>query len=291
VLGWWDLLPHLDDPEARAAAFATLRAQGRALASSTALGCLVAQPFLAGTDIEPGSVVAALPRRSTQHGKVWLVIGDVRGRQVLLDQPGLGARLLDADAVDLRPVVVPGRLEVHELVCDPAAGQTLQAEEVAATLRARSTYAGRVAAAEELVGAAEVAVQLAVDYSSDREQFGQPIGKFQAVRHLLSWAKTDVVAVDSLIRKALLLFDDPPLNFDQVVKALAGRNGRRACERALQVLGGIGFTAEHEHHHHHSRVLLLDSVLGSSADLSHDLGAWVRSGTDPEFAASVIGRS
>ena len=73
------------------------------------------------------------------------------------------------------------------------------------------------------------------------------------------------------------------------MKALAGRNGRRACERSLQVLGGIGFTAEHAHHHHHSRVLLLDSLLGTSAELSHDLGAWLRTaGRDPGFARAVL---
>ena len=66
-----------------------------------------------------------------------------------------------------------------------------------------------------------------------------------------------------------------------MVKALAGRNGRRACERSLQVLGGIGFTAEHEHHHHHSRVLALDALLGSSAELTHDLGAWLRTSGRP----------
>ena len=74
-----------------------------------------------------------------------------------------------------------------------------------------------------------------------------------------------------------------------MVKALAGRNGRRACERSLQVLGGIGFTAEHAHHHHHSRVLLLDSLLGTSAELSHDLGAWLRTtGDDPGFTRAVL---
>ena len=76
---------------------------------------------------------------------------------------------------------------------------------------------------------------------------------------------------------------------DEVVKALAGRNGRRACDRALQAFGGIGFTAEHEHHHFHSRVLLLDALLGSSAELTHDLGAWLRrTGADPGYPAAVL---
>lgn len=74
-----------------------------------------------------------------------------------------------------------------------------------------------------------------------------------------------------------------------MVKALAGRNGRRACERALQVLGGIGFTAEHGHHHLHSRVLALDALLGTSAQLTDGLGARVRgAGTNPGFTAAVL---
>ena len=76
--------------------------------------------------------------------------------------------------------------------------------------------------------------------------------------------------------------------FATVAKALAGRNGRRTCERAQQVLGGIGFTAEHDHHHFHSRVLALDGLLGASAALTRQLGAELRSNGDPGFAAAVL---
>jgi len=146
-----------------------------------------------------------------------------------------------------------------------------------------------VAAASEILGAAEAAVALATEHATNRVQFGQPIGTFQAVRHLLAWATTDTTAIDAVVREGALLLDAPPPHYGEVVKALAGRNGRRACERALQVLGGIGFTAEHGHHHHHSRVLALDSLLGSSAALTHALGTWLRtSGDDPRFAAAVL---
>ena len=117
---------------------------------------------------------------------------------------------------------------------------------------------------------------LAVDYAGTRIQFGEPIGKFQAVRHILAWARTDRAAIEAVALSARDLDVHAPPRFDEIVKALAGRNGRRACERALQVFGAIGFTAEHEHHHFHSRVLALDSILGSSADLTHGLGAWLR---------------
>jgi hypothetical protein len=65
-----------------------------------------------------------------------------------------------------------------------------------------------------------------------------------------------------------------------VAKALA--------RRALQVFGGIGFTAEHDHHHHHGRVLALDALLGTSAELTHGLGAWLRRVGDPGFAAATL---
>ncbi len=289
ALGWWDLLPHLDDDEARDAAFAVFRAQGRALTSSAALGGVLAQPFLERTAIAPGAAVAAIRRSSVRRGTVWVVIGDLDGRLLLFDQPGRGVHVVDPDAVELRPVDIPGGLVVHEVAVDLDVHEPVVPDEEAAGARDRSTYLGRVAAATEMLGAAEQAVGLAVEHAGNREQFGQPIGAFQAVRHLLAWAKTDCIALESLIRKAHLVVEDPPDRYDEVVKATAGRNGRRACERSLQVLGGIGFTAEHDHHHHHSRVLLLDALLGSSAALTADLGAWLRtSGTDPRYASAVL---
>jgi len=288
-LGWWDLLGDLGDADARDAAFAVFRAQGRTLADSPALGGLLAQPYLAHTAIAPGTVVAAIRRESRRHGPTWVVVGDIAGRHLLFDEPGSGVHIVGADQVELRPVDVPGRLSIHEVSYKPSAQPLVLDSTVADEARARSTFLGRVAAASEMLGAAEQTVALATAHATDRVQFGQPIGTFQAVRHLLAWAKTDCTAVDAVVRKALLLLDRPPPHYGEVLKALAGRNGRRACERSLQVLGGIGFTAEHVHHHHHSRVLALDALLGSSAALTHDLGTWLRtSGDDPRFASAVL---
>ena len=286
-LGWWDLLGNLDDASARDAVFALFRAQGRELASSPALGGITALPFLEGTGLAPGSVVAALRRQSHRSGTVWVVVGDLAGRAVLFADPDRGVHVVDPDAVELTLIEVPGGLEVHEAVFDLSARDALAGVDEQAW--PRSARLGRVAAAHEILGAAERAVDLAVDHAVDREQFGQPIGGFQAVRHLLAWAKTDCVAIDAVVRKAIASLADPPARFDEVVKALAGRNGRRACERSLQVLGGIGFTAEHPHHHHHSRVLLLDAVLGTSSELRRDLGTWLRStGDDPGYPAALL---
>ncbi|MDG2029145.1 MAG: acyl-CoA dehydrogenase family protein [Acidimicrobiales bacterium] len=288
-LGWADILAGLGDPDAFAAAFAIARAQGRALTHSTALGSLAAQPYLEATDLNPGRVVAAIARESRLASRVDVLIGDSIGCLVLVDRPGEGAILVDTDALTLLPIDLPGRLVAHQVSFDGDSCLTEISEDRAAAARVRSVALTRIAAASEMLGAAETVLAMAVQYATDREQFGRPIGTFQAVRHLLAWAETDVVALDAVVRQAIRLGDTAPERFDAVLKALAGRNGRQICERALQTFGGIGFTAEHDHHHFHSRVLFLDGLAGSSAVLTHELGTWLRTtGVDPAYPAAVL---
>lgn len=290
ALGWWDLLADLDDPGSRAAVFALFRAQGRELAGSAALGGLLAQPYLAGTGLAPGAVVSTVWRRSPRRGLVHVVVGDLDGRRLLVDRPGHGAFVADVDAVELRPIDVPGRLVLHEVAIDWSNATRALNEAAAAPARQRRDFLGRVATALEILGAAEAAVALAIEHAVAREQFGQAIGRFQAVRHLLAWARTDCVAVDAVATKAVALDTSAPPRFDEVLKAIAGRNGQRACQRALQVLGGIGFTAEHDHHQHHGRVLALDALLGTSTTLTSELGAWLRTeAVDPGFTTAMLG--
>ena len=287
ALGWWDLLTDLDDAGSRAAVFALFRAQGRELASSAALGGLLAQPYLGGD--APGTVVSTVWRHSPRRGVVHVAVGDLDGRKLLLDRPGHGAFVADFGAVELRAIDVPGRLTLHEVALDWSRASRVLNESDAGLARQRSVFLGRVASAFEILGAAEAAVALAIEHALAREQFGQAIGRFQAVRHLLAWARTDCTAIAAVAGKAVALDRAAPPRFDEVLKALAGRNAQRACQRALQVLGGIGFTAEHDHHQHHGRVLVLDTLLGASATLTHDLGAWLRTeAVDPGFTAAML---
>jgi alkylation response protein AidB-like acyl-CoA dehydrogenase len=274
ALGWWDLLAEPSDAEMRAAVFALFRAQGLALGDTCALGGLLARPYLPD-DFTDGTVVAAIRRRSARRGEIDVVVGDVSADHLLIDSPGAGARVIPRSEVTLRPIGVAGRLTFHEVEVGTASRPTIP-EDVARAARVRSRFLGRLGAAFEILGAAEAALALAVEHANVRVQFGDPIAKFQAVRHLLAWARTDCAAIEAVALAARDLDASAPARFDEIAKAIAGRNGRRACERALQVLGAIGFTAEHEHHHFHGRVLALDAILGSSAELSHGLGAWLR---------------
>ena len=276
ALGWWQLLDDLTDVESRTAVFALFRAEGRELAGTPALGGLMAQPYRPLLDGAPGPVVATIPRESPRRGRVAVVVGDPAGARLLVDRPGWGAWVGEAADLDLRAVDPPGRLVVHEVSVDGMRWEATISDADAASVRDRSVFLGRVAVALEILGAAEGALALAVEHAQAREQFGQPIARFQAVRHLLAWATTDCTAVDRVATEAVALDTSAPARYGEMTKALAGRNGRRACERALQVLGAIGFTAEHGHHHFHSRVLALDSLLGASAALTRELGTWRR---------------
>ena len=98
-------------------------------------------------------------------------------------------------------------------------------------------------------------------------------------------ARVDCAATETVVEQASQFDRLKSLRYDEVVKAVAGRNCRRVCERALQTLGAIGFMVEHPHHRYHSRVLALDSLLGSSAQLVAKLAAEHRGTHRPELDA------
>lgn len=110
---------------------------------------------------------------------------------------------------------------------------------------------GAVAYAAELLGVAGRALDLAVAYAGDREQFGRPIGSFQAVKHRCADMLVDVEGMRSAVWWAAwcLSADDPDRSVAaSTAKAWCSDAGRRVLASALQVHGGIGFTWEHDLH-------------------------------------------
>nr|WP_203729527.1 acyl-CoA dehydrogenase family protein [Streptomyces sp. SID12501] len=130
--------------------------------------------------------------------------------------------------------------------------------------------AGRLALGWWLVGTGRAMLALARSHVLDRTQFGRPLASFQAVRHRL--AET-LVALDGA--EATLVAADDDLGA-LLAKAAAGRAALTAARNCQQVLGGIGFTAEHDLHRHVRRALVLDGLLGSARELTREAGALVR---------------
>lgn len=103
----------------------------------------------------------------------------------------------------------------------------------------------------ELVGLGEKVLSMTLDHVKTRQQFGRPIGAFQAVAHQLSDIHLEVESVKALTRFAAWAFDNDPKQFTEAAPALAAYAGEvipKAIERALQVHGGIGFTFEYDIH-------------------------------------------
>ncbi|WP_030597969.1 acyl-CoA dehydrogenase family protein [Streptomyces fulvoviolaceus] len=130
--------------------------------------------------------------------------------------------------------------------------------------------AGRRALGWWLAGTGRAMLSLARTHVLDRVQFGRPLASFQAVRHRL--AET-LVALDGA-EAALVAADDP---FGSLLaKAAAGQAALTAARHCQQVLGGVGFTAEHSLNRHVRRALVLDGLLGSSRELTREAGARLR---------------
>jgi len=108
-----------------------------------------------------------------------------------------------------------------------------------------------VALAAESVGVARRAMDMAVEYAKEREQFGRPIGAYQAVSHACAQMLLEVEGARSTTLYAAWALDHEPESGPlaaSMAKAYASDAGWRVPASALQVHGGIGFTWEHDLH-------------------------------------------
>ena len=142
--------------------------------------------------------------------------------------------------------------------------------------------AGRHALGWWLVGAGRAMLALARQHALDRTQFGRPVASFQAIRHRLAETLVAIEGAEATLVAAAAEPDE--LSF-LLAKAAAGQAALTAARHCQQVLGGIGFTAEHELHRHVKRALVLDAMLGSSRELTREAGAALRAnGFAPRLA-------
>ncbi|MEZ5143442.1 MAG: acyl-CoA dehydrogenase family protein [Acidimicrobiales bacterium] len=127
----------------------------------------------------------------------------------------------------------------------------------------------QLAIGHELVGAARTMVALARQHALDRVQFGQPIARFQAIRHRLADTLVAIEVADAALDAGWL--EGTP-TAAAMAKALAGDGARTAARHCQQVLAGIGFTTEHDLHRWIRRVLVLDELFGAARTLTRALG-------------------
>ena len=214
--------------------------------------------------------------KATRRGEALSVTGTVK--------PVLGAGAADllllaveADGQEVVFVVDAARVNVRPLdsldTTRPAAAVGLRDVEIAAddvlpgwttqTLRG----VGVSVAAAEAAGLASWCLNTAVDYAKVREQFGRPIGQFQAVKHACAEMLTSVEQARAAAWDAARAIDNAEQS--PLAAAVAGAvaldaavNCAKSC---IQILGGIGFTWEHDAHLYLRRALALRAVFGPTS--------------------------
>jgi len=105
----------------------------------------------------------------------------------------------------------------------------------------------RIVIAMEAIGIGRAALNIATEYARNREVFGNPIGRYQAISHPLAQSWAELEAAELLALKAAWLFDhdEPCGNEANAAKLLGAEAGFKAADMALQTLGGFGYAKEY----------------------------------------------
>jgi alkylation response protein AidB-like acyl-CoA dehydrogenase len=146
----------------------------------------------------------------------------------------------------------------------------------------------QAALALEAVGIAQRALELAVEHATTREQFGKPIGTFQAVAHPLADTYVETELARSLAYWAAWCVaeaDEQCANAVAAAKSYAGDVAVAACERAIQVHGGVGFTWEHVLHRYYKRALAIQADGGYARHHRAQIAAWLLDGEENRWTA------
>ncbi len=109
-------------------------------------------------------------------------------------------------------------------------------------------HSGAILLAAQAIGGAARALELTVQYAKDREQFGKPLGAFQALAHYLADASTAVDGGLTLVRQAAWAGSEGRslAHLAPMAKLFAGQTYRDVTAMAQQVWGGVGFTLEYD---------------------------------------------
>lgn len=140
--------------------------------------------------------------------------------------------------------------------------------DISAEGRALAWAGYRQSQVAQLLGAASAALDMASAYAREREQFGKPIGSYQAIKHQLAnaWMALDNARLCALYAAAALDGKRPDWRFACAAAEFTAIEGaQQITQTNLQVHGGMGFTWEHDAHLYLKRVQHLAARLGGAS--------------------------
>jgi alkylation response protein AidB-like acyl-CoA dehydrogenase len=245
---------------------------GRALVPGPLIGTVLAAGLAAGSG-QAGAVAGAVAGL-LDRAEPPVLIEHPERLDVLYVLAGDGVRRLDPARLDARPVERPvdpltplalvPELPPGELVAGPAEAERWRRE-------------GTVLAAALQLGIASRTVEKAVAYAGRREQFGRPIGAFQAVKHLVADMLVRAEVARPAVYAAAVTLDDPASGDAAVAvaaaKLLADEAATANARAAVQVHGGMGFTWEADVHLYLKRSWVLAGCFGGADEHAEALAA------------------
>jgi alkylation response protein AidB-like acyl-CoA dehydrogenase len=224
----------------------------------------------AGTDAQRDRWLAGIASGETRGAAGTLRDGvaqlvpdaDSAGVIVLID--GDGGLVLEPSDCEIEPVAAIDQTRRYSRITPRAgAGEPLGGD-VGPAL-------GRIATvtAAEIVGVSQRAMEMAVEYARDRQQFGRPIGAYQGVSHRCADMLREVESSRSTTYWAAWAAEAEPETLplaSAMAKSMASDAGWNVTSSALQVLGGIGFTWEHDLQFFLKRAKVDGAIFGSAGE-------------------------
>ncbi|WP_407180727.1 acyl-CoA dehydrogenase family protein [Bradyrhizobium sp. STM 3562] len=213
---------------------------------------------------------------------------------VAVDRSTLALVPLDGAGTEVVPTRAMGAWGLYEIRLNSAPVTLIAlAEDVLDDLLLKA----KLALAARAHGAARRAFELATDYARERYQFGQPIGKFQAVQHKLANCLIALEGVRLIIEHAAKLHDHEDRNwryFANCSVVFASDALRRVSLETQHTFGAIGYADEHEAPLHFKRVHLDTIALGGSAHAKRFLASSLLAGESqglPEYDLGPAGNA
>jgi butyryl-CoA dehydrogenase len=165
---------------------------------------------------------------------------------------GIGAFIIEADAPGFQVGTIENKLGVRascttEIVLDNCEVPVENKLEGGFKTFMKTLEGGRISIGAMAVGIAQGALDEALSYAQDREQFGKPLAKFQSIQHMLATMATEIHAARLMVYHASRLKDaGKPFGQEAAMaKLFASEMAMRATDKALQIHGGYGYTKEY----------------------------------------------
>jgi alkylation response protein AidB-like acyl-CoA dehydrogenase len=182
---------------------------------------------------------------------------------------------LSARGVDLQPTRAMGTSGLYEIRLNSASAAVI---ELPPSATDALLLEAKLALMARAYGAARRSFDLVVDYAKQRRQFGQAIGKFQAIQHKLADGLIALEGVRLTIDHAAHLHDQGDPNwsyFGNSAAAFAGDALRRVSLETQHTFGAVGYAEEHEAPRHFKRVHLDTIALGGAPQARHRVASFL----------------